>query len=417
MPQTDILNATAGYDPDLGDSMNPNYGFTRKRPITRHIAKAIGGTPYTRETSNTGHQFTFSWLSRTLACVRRLKWYYEQYEDGYFTMIDYDGGGRHYVGRFTTEVNPVETANGKWDVQGVTFEELPQVPMLQYPNDWDDDSVNFGVCNDFGDQKLSTRGAWTLNARAASTGNYFTMDNPGAIAALLQATTNAWTPDGSPPASGSSGLSNTGGAIWIATYPSLGASGGTLSWGGFGSGILQAGSAVQFSLALQNAVASYQFVIVSDATHNLAIPLVAGPQSADVSGWDLGTLKVQLVINQGGAGGGTDTPEILVTLSGLAVQSFQSTAGDSATYEYKGYGFRLWMRTGPEFGQVNVFLDGVQVAANLDCYAAADGGPAMVLVQEAVVLDFHRVQVVCTGNKNAAATGTAVSWVSLDVMR
>jgi len=273
MPQTDILNRCKGFDPALGDTMNPNFGFTRKRPITRGLKKAVGGSPYTRDTSNTGHSFTLSWINRTWACVQRLKWYYEQYEDGFFTIIDHDGGGRHFVGRFTTEVNPVETANGKWSVELVTFEEIPKVPMMQYPNDWAHDSIRLAVCNDFGDQKLCpTTGTWALNPRTLGNVHYTTLDDAG-------------------------------------------------------------------------------------------------------------------------------------------------TLGDSATYEYKGYGFRLWLLKGPEFGLVNVLLDGVQIATNLDLYNAADVGPQMVFMNEAVPLDFHRVQVVATGNKNGAATAAGLSWAFLDVMR
>jgi hypothetical protein len=100
-------------------------------------------------------------LARSEACVERLKWYGEQYEDGFFTIIDHDGGGRQYVGRFTSEVIPVETGNGTYDVQNLTFEETPRVPMVEYPSDWDHDSILFSVANDFGDQKLATNGAWT----------------------------------------------------------------------------------------------------------------------------------------------------------------------------------------------------------------------------------------------------------------
>jgi hypothetical protein len=40
-----------------------------------------------------------------------------------------------------------------------------------------------------------------------------------------------------------------------------------------------------------------------------------------------------------------------------------------------------------------------------------------VVTQENIPLDIHRVQVVCDGTKNPAATGTAVSWYALEVMR
>lgn len=282
MPETDILNPAAGWDQTLGDSMNPSYGFTRKRATTQLRTKAVGGTPWTRETQNTGHAIQLSWLGRTWACVQRLKQYYEQYEDGFFTIIDHDGGGRHYVGRFTSEVTPIETSNNKYDVQAVTFEEMPQVPMVQYPSDWTHDAILFGLANDFGDQKLATSGAWT---------------QAGVVA------------------------------------PSL-------TLGGFAR---------------------------------------------------------------------TNLPTVAMTNPG-------TTAGDWAQYEYRGYGFRLYLHTGPSYGQCDVYLDGVKIQT-VDCYAAADAGPALVLTQQNVSLDIHRVQVIVDATKNANATGTNIAWYAIEVMR
>jgi len=54
MPATDILNAQLGWDQNLGDSMNPSYGFTRKRPTNLLKKKPAGSTPWSRETENTG---------------------------------------------------------------------------------------------------------------------------------------------------------------------------------------------------------------------------------------------------------------------------------------------------------------------------------------------------------------------------
>lgn len=285
MPASDILNPTQGWDATLGDSMNPSYGFTRKRASTQLHKKAVGGTPWTRETQNTGHTFVFSWLGRTWACVQRLKRYYEQYEDGFFTIIDWDGGGRHYVGRFTTEIVPTLTANNKWDVQSVTFEEIPEQSMVEYPSDWDHDAIAFFITNDFGDQKLAINGAWSQTARTA----------------------------------------------------------------------------------------------------------VAGAQgTAHVSLATLGTAYVTM-----------DDP---------------GTSGDWACYEYRGYGFRLYMLKGPEFGQADIYIDGV-LLETVDLYTATDIGPQIVVAQQSMPLDFHRVKVVCDGTKNASAMGTAVSWYALEVMR
>ena len=265
MPASDILNPTTVWEEDIEDSMTPNYGFTRKRTSTKLNKKAVGGTPWTRETQNTGHSFNFSWLARTWACVQRLKWYGEQYEDGFFTIIDWDGGGRQYVGRFTTEVIPVETGNGMWDVQNVTFEEIPQQAMLEYPSDWAHDAIAFFITNDFSDQKLATSGIWAQTVRAA----------------------------------------------------------------------------------------------------------VAGAQG---------------------------TEHVSLSTVGTAYTTMDDTGivGDWACYEYRGYGFRLYMLQGPEFGSADLYIDDVFVQT-LNLYAATEKGPQIVYAQPSMPLDIHRVKVVCDG--------------------
>jgi hypothetical protein len=282
MPETDILNPTAIWESDIEDSMCPNYGFDNKRPDTRLHTKAMGSTPWSRETQNTGHIFQLSWLGRSWACVQRLRQYYEQYEDGFFTIIDHDGGGRNYVGRFTSEIVSTEKGNGTYDVQGVTFEEMPIVPMVTYPSDWDHESMLFTAFNDFGDQKLATSGAWTQAA------------------------------------------------------------------------------------------------------------LSAAPQ-----------------ITLGG---------ILRTALTKTVMTDPGTAGDWATFEYRGYGFKLWLATGPAYGQADLYLDGVKLAT-IDCYAAAYQGATMVYAQQNTSLDIHDVKLICDGTKNASATATTISWYGLQVMR
>jgi hypothetical protein len=298
MPASDILNPTEGWDPTLGDSMNPSYGFTRKRANTKLNKKAVGGTPWTRETQNTGHTYQLGWLGRTWACVQRLKWYAEQYEDGFFTIIDWDGGGRQYVGRFTSEVTPTETANNKWDVQMVTFEEIPQQNMLTTPADWTHDAIVFLVNNDFSDQKLATdspTSAWAQTERTAAEGTFLAGITPSYGLAQLQAA---------------------------------------------------------------NAAAALDYLTM-------------------------------------------DNP---------------GTLGDWACYEYRGYGFRLYMLQGPEFGECDLYLDGVFVET-INLYHATDIGPQIVYAQTNLPLDFHRVQVVCDATKDPDATGYAVSWYALEVMR
>jgi hypothetical protein len=261
------------WEADIQDSMCPDYGFERKRPATQSSLKAVGGTPYTREIGNTGHVFTFSWLNRSWPCIRRLKQFYEQYEDGFFTVIDHDGGGRHYVGRFTSSVSPVEVGNGQWSVENVTFEEMPIVPMLQYPNDFVNDAVWRYVLDDFGYQKVAASGTWATTARQFGATQGTSLDSPG------------------------------------------------------------------------------------------------------------------------------------------------TNAGDWAQYEYRGYGFQLWMLCGPAQGQANVLLDGT-LLQSVDCYAATgDAVPQMVLQKVNVPLNIHRVQVTVNAARNGSSAGNAISWWALKVMR
>lgn len=184
MSEHDVLNPTVTWQADIQDSMTPDFGFSRKRSMTRSQQKAVGGVPYTRELANTGHTFQLSWFGRTWACVQRLKRWQEQHEDGYFTLIDWDGGGRHYVGRFTSEIVPLERGNNMWDVQMVTFEEIATAPMLKYPTDWAGDGVMLYPFNDFGDQKLAANSSnWSATARTFGKLPRTTLDNAGGTAA------------------------------------------------------------------------------------------------------------------------------------------------------------------------------------------------------------------------------------------
>jgi hypothetical protein len=94
------------------------------------------------------------------------------------------------------------------------------------------------------------------------------------------------------------------------------------------------------------------------------------------------------------------------------------TLSDWAQYEYRGYGFRLYMLQGPEFGECDLYLDGVFVET-IDLWSATDVGPQIVYAQANLPLDIHRVKVVCdaTQSHSGAGTGFAVSWYALEVMR
>ena len=196
MSQFDILNPTPTHP------LNPDYGFQKKRPLTHLNAKANQGAPYFREITDTGHQFSLNWTDKLAADARKLKWYYEQYRDGFFTLVDHEGGGRHYVGRFSQPVEPVPTSHNHWSVQQVLFDEVPLTPMLVYPNDWRRDAIWRLLLNDRGDRMTAAvSGTWTLTTDAlAQSGSHFS--NAGAVTTDLAAYVYAgygfqfWAPTG-----------------------------------------------------------------------------------------------------------------------------------------------------------------------------------------------------------------------------
>lgn len=156
MAETDILNPVAGYWDALGDSPTWNFDWTRKKAINKQDIQARLGAPYSRDIGNAGHSFAWNWVGRPLATMQRLMWFYENFKHGYFTVIDYDNGGRHYVGRFTTPPYPQETANLTYTAQAVQFQEVPRARMLQYPSDWTNDGFTIYTLDDFLNPRIAT---------------------------------------------------------------------------------------------------------------------------------------------------------------------------------------------------------------------------------------------------------------------
>jgi hypothetical protein len=185
--ETDIINPTTEFWPTLNDSPNPSYGFERRTTPNNAVAKARLGPPYSRDTLNNGYAFALTYLGRPWSTILRLKHFYDSFKDGYFTYIDYDGGGRHHVGRFTSPINAIEKSNGSYDVQMAIFEEVPQARMLEYPADFANWSKRINVLDDYLDVKVATTsatpGAWvpqldpTVAGASATTVSAYEMFN------------------------------------------------------------------------------------------------------------------------------------------------------------------------------------------------------------------------------------------------
>lgn len=88
----------------------------------------------------------------------------------------------------------------------------------------------------------------------------------------------------------------------------------------------------------------------------------------------------------------------------------------AAEWNYLGYGFRVWSIKHPSLGLFAVLLDGVLLDWQ-DLYAPASQISSPVYTRQNVPLGLHRVQLICTGEKNPLATGYAVEADAIEVMR
>ncbi len=156
MAETDILNPVPGFWAELGDSPTWNFGYTRKKVNNKIESQSRLGSPYSRDISNLGHTFLLDWVARPLATMQRLEYFYNNFKHGYFTLVDWDNGGRHYFGRFVAPPNPQETANNTYTAQGVQFQEIQRARMVQYPSNWEHDSYTINVLDDFLNARVNT---------------------------------------------------------------------------------------------------------------------------------------------------------------------------------------------------------------------------------------------------------------------
>lgn len=164
MAETDILNPVRRFWDELNDNPNWSYGWIRKTASNKSLARPRLGRRYSRETMNGGYSANLNWIDRPYSTVLYLKKFYEQFQGGYFTLIDYDGFGRHHVGNFTTEPQGIETANGKYTIQGLTFEEAPQARMLEYPSMFGKSSHPIFAVDDYLNPQVATSGNWIVNS-------------------------------------------------------------------------------------------------------------------------------------------------------------------------------------------------------------------------------------------------------------
>lgn len=90
--------------------------------------------------------------------------------------------------------------------------------------------------------------------------------------------------------------------------------------------------------------------------------------------------------------------------------------------QYWGYGFRVWLRTGPDLGigalSCTDLAGNVELAAtNIDLYAAGAAAAAVVNTTHQLKLGWHRVKWQATNTKNASSSAKTLPWDTLEVMK
>ncbi len=83
---------------------------------------------------------------------------------------------------------------------------------------------------------------------------------------------------------------------------------------------------------------------------------------------------------------------------------------------YVGWGFQVWMPTGPDRGIADVTLDGVD-QGTIDCYTPEPEDSTMLMQVQNVPLGKHLVVITATNTKNDASSNCTIVFDAIKVMR
>jgi hypothetical protein len=155
MSELNILN------PSVSDALNPQFGLTEAHPEMFSRFRARVGPLYSRRLTARGRIWNLQWLKRSRATRDKLQQWAAQYEQGFFTIADYERTP-YYSGNFSGPLTFSAVGYEQWNVQA-EFEEGVGLPLYQYPSDFARDGIFIEERDDFGNNlvKLKTPGAWS----------------------------------------------------------------------------------------------------------------------------------------------------------------------------------------------------------------------------------------------------------------
>jgi hypothetical protein len=160
--EANILN------PSASDTLNPNYGYRETLGDVIAEAQMRSGKPFARLLRSRGRVFELMWSERLIADAAKLRQWHQQYEQGFFTLADWEMG-RYYSGRFAGRPAIAPAGNNNWNASA-QFVELPGLPMFAYPTNWNRDAIFIEEIDDFGSPNVKLTGAWTQSVNAAHHG-------------------------------------------------------------------------------------------------------------------------------------------------------------------------------------------------------------------------------------------------------
>jgi hypothetical protein len=153
MSEQNILN------PAAGSVYSPDYGWDRQKSDLLR-ARMASGKIYPRRGGVQGRVWNFQWNKRLSADAEYLDQWAAQYEDSYFTIVDWDlPTPRYYTVSFTGPIKVSPAGHQQYNVTG-QIEERAGKAVFQYPAGWGTDSIFIEEKDSEGNPLVWLTGAW-----------------------------------------------------------------------------------------------------------------------------------------------------------------------------------------------------------------------------------------------------------------
>lgn len=101
MAAIDVFNPNTGWNRNLGFNPNWNYQSPVQKGNNVLTARPRFGPWSSRSVGDAGYAWQLTFVDWPIEQVNYIRRFYEEFQSGFFTLIDYDNSSREHVGRFT----------------------------------------------------------------------------------------------------------------------------------------------------------------------------------------------------------------------------------------------------------------------------------------------------------------------------